>query len=129
MRPYEVAFIIHPDLDDSAFKEVLDRVQAWIKDAGGKVTKVDHWGKKKMAYEIRKQKEGQYVILQAEMEPSFCTELERNMRFQESVMRFMITRPPELADEESASSVSSAAAAVAEAVEEDEEEIEDSDGE
>lgn len=92
MRAYEVAFIIHPDLDDSAFKEVLDRVQEWITGSGGSVTKVDLWGKKKMAYEIRKQTEGNYVILDTEMEPSFCSELERNLQLQESVMRFMITQ-------------------------------------
>ena len=93
MRNYEVAFIVHPDLDDQAFKDVLDRVQGWIKDAGGSVTKVDLWGKKKMAYQIRKQKEGQYVILYAQMEPSFCVELERQLRLAEPVIRFMIVAP------------------------------------
>lgn len=92
MRTYEVAFIVHPDLDDSAFKETLDRVQDWIKKSGGSVTNVDLWGKKKMAYEIRKQTEGNYVILNTEMEPTFCSELERNLNLQEPVMRFMITQ-------------------------------------
>ena len=90
MRAYELAFIVHPDLDDNAFKEVLERVQSWITDAGGSVNKVDLWGKRKLAYEIRKQTEGQYVILSATMEPSTCAELERNLGLQESVMRFMI---------------------------------------
>lgn len=91
MRNYEVAFIVHPDLDENAFKEVLDRVQGWITDSGGKVGKVDLWGKKKLAYAIRKQSEGQYVILQTEMEPSFCVELERNLQLSEPVIRYMIT--------------------------------------
>jgi len=91
MRPYEVAFIIHPDLDETAFKEMLDRIQEWIKSAGGKVLKVDLWGKKKLAYEIRKQSEGQYVFLETEMPPAFCSELERNLGLQESVLRYMIT--------------------------------------
>lgn len=91
MRNYEVAFIVHPDLDENAFKEVLDRVQGWITDNGGKVGKVDLWGKKKLAYAIRKQSEGQYVILQTEMEPSSCVELERNMQLSEPVIRYMIT--------------------------------------
>ena len=60
---------------------------------GGSVTKVDLWGKKKMAYQIRKQKEGQYVILYTQMEPSFCVELERQLRLAEPVMRFMIVAP------------------------------------
>ncbi len=95
MRQYELAFIVHPDLDETAFKDLLDRVQAWITDAGGKVTKVDLWGKKKLAYEIRKQKEGQYVLLYVDMAPSFLTELERNLGLLESVMRFMVIRPEE----------------------------------
>lgn len=93
MRNYEVAFIAHPDLEESAYKEILEKIQGWIKDAGGKVANVDLWGKRKMAYEIRKQSEGQYVILQTEMEPKFCAELERNFGLEESIMRFMITAP------------------------------------
>ncbi len=95
MRNYEVMFIVHPDLDDSAFKEVVERAKGWITEASGKVIKVDLWGKRRMAYEIRKQSEGQYVLIQAEMPPEFCAELERNLRLQEPVLRFMISRPPE----------------------------------
>ena len=95
MRQYEVAYIVHPDLDENAFKEVNSRINGWIEDAGGKVEKVDLWGKKKLAYEIRKQTEGQYVFLQTQMPPAFCTELERNLRLLESVMRFMIIHTEE----------------------------------
>ncbi|MBW8010043.1 MAG: 30S ribosomal protein S6 [Chloroflexi bacterium] len=91
MRNYEVAFIVHPDLDDTAFQEVIDRVKGWITDGGGKITNVDLWGNRKLAYEIRKQTEGQYIIMQTEMEPTFFGELERNLKLQESIMRFMIS--------------------------------------
>ena len=91
MRNYEVAFIVHPDLDEAAFKEVLDRVQGWITDNGGKIGKVDLWGKKKLAYAINKQTEGQYVFLQSEMEPSFFVELEHNLQLSEPIIRYMIT--------------------------------------
>ena len=91
MREYELAFIVHPDLDDSAFKEIVDRVKDWITGSGGQVAKVDIWGKRKMAYPIRKQREGQYVFMQTQMDPDFCNELERNLRFQEPIMRHMIT--------------------------------------
>jgi small subunit ribosomal protein S6 len=93
MRKYEVAFIVHPDLEETAFGEVQERVKSWINDAGGKVTKVDLWGKKKLAYEIRKQTEGQYILFEIEMPPSFCAELEHNLRLQESILRYMVTRP------------------------------------
>ncbi|MBT3239761.1 MAG: 30S ribosomal protein S6 [Chloroflexi bacterium] len=99
MRSYEVVVIVHPDLDEKAFTEVLDRVQGWITEADGKVTKVDLWGKKKLAYEIRKQTEGQYVIIYADMNPTFCSELERNLQLNESIMRFMVTIAIEVEDE------------------------------
>ncbi len=100
MRSYEIVIIVHPDLDEKAFTDVLDRVQSWITDADGKVTKVDLWGKKKLAYEIRKQTEGQYVILYADMNPLFCTELERNLQLNEPIMRFMITNAIETVEVE-----------------------------
>lgn len=93
MRHYEVAFILHPDLEETAAKDIIEKVQGWIKTAGGTIHKVDVWGKRKLAYEIRKQREGQYVFVQAEFSPELCAELERNLRLQEPVMRFMLTNP------------------------------------
>jgi small subunit ribosomal protein S6 len=90
MRKYEVTYIVHPDLDAEAFKQLNTQVEGWIKDDGGKVDKADVWGKKKLAYAIKKQKEGQYVLLQTHLEPTFCINLERQFRLQESVMRFLI---------------------------------------
>ena len=90
MRSYEVVFIVHPDLDENALKGVVDRVQSWITDSGGTVDKIDHWGKRRMAYAIRKQREGQYVFLETQFAPSFSAELERNMRFLEPILRYSI---------------------------------------
>lgn len=90
MRDYELVFIVHPDLDETAFTEVVEKVKGWISEAGGVVSKVDLWGKRKLAYDIRKQKDGQYVLMQAQMPPTFSSELERNMRFLEPVMRFLL---------------------------------------
>ncbi len=91
MRHYEVAFILHPDLEETATKDVIEKVQGWIKDSGGTIHKVDFWGKRKLAYEIRKQREGQYVFIYGEFDTSLCSELERNLGLQESVMRFMLS--------------------------------------
>ena len=91
MREYELIFIVHPDLDETATNEVVERVKNWITEAGGTVNKVDPWGKRKLAYPIRKQNDGQYFFLQVEMTPSFIAEMERNLRFLEPVMRFLIT--------------------------------------
>ncbi len=91
MRNYEVVLIVNPDLDETALTGVVDRVKAWITDAGGSVEKVDLWGKRRMAYLIRKQREGQYVLLTSQFAPNFTIELERNLRFLEPVLRFLIT--------------------------------------
>ncbi|MGH2581611.1 MAG: 30S ribosomal protein S6 [Anaerolineales bacterium] len=98
MRRYEITYIAHPDLDADAFKQLNDQVQSWIKDGAGKVEKADVWGKRKLAYPIKKQTEGQYVLLHADLEPAACAELERQFRLQESVLRFLIVA----ADEEAA---------------------------
>jgi len=90
MREYELVFIVHPDLDDMALKDVVDKVSGWITEAGGVISKVDLWGKRKLAYAIRKQKEGQYVLMRTQMDPKFGATLERNLRFLEPVMRFLL---------------------------------------
>jgi len=90
MRDYEVVFIVHPDLDDIAFKDVVERVNGWITEAGGTVSKIDLWGKRKMAYRIRKQVEGQYVLIKTQMPPASSIQLERNLRFLEPVLRSLI---------------------------------------
>ncbi len=91
MREYELVFIVNPDLDDTATKDIVERVRNWITEAGGNVSKVDFWGKRKLAYAIRKQKEGQYVLLQSQIPTTYTATLERNLRFLEPVMRFLLT--------------------------------------
>ena len=91
MRTYEVVLIVNPDLDEAALNVVVERVKSWMTESGGTVTKVDMWGKRRMAYIIRKQREANYVLIVAELDPSSTAELERNLRFLEPVMRYMIT--------------------------------------
>jgi len=91
MRKYELICIFQPDLDENAFKSALERVQSWISEAGGSVDKTEIWGRRKLAYAIRKQAEGQYVLLNITLEPKSTSELERNIRFLEPVLRHMLT--------------------------------------
>jgi small subunit ribosomal protein S6 len=91
MRNYEVVLIVHPELDETAFNGVIEKVKGWITTGGGSISKLDVWGKRRMAYAISKQREGQYVLINAEFAPAFTVDLERNLRFLEPVMRFMIT--------------------------------------
>ena len=91
MRSYELICVIQPDLDEAAFNGVLDRVKGWVTESGGSVDKVDVWGRRRMAYVIHKQREGQYVLLNVSMKPAATAELERNLRYQESLLRHMLT--------------------------------------
>ncbi len=91
MRKYELVCVIHPDLDENAFKGVIEKVSGWVTEAGGNVEKVDIWGRRRMAYIIHKQREAQYVLLNILLPASATTELERKLRFQESILRSMIT--------------------------------------
>ena len=91
MRKYELVCILQPDLDETAVNGTLDRVKGWVSDAGGTVDKVDMWGKRRMAYVIRKQRDGQYVLLNITLPAKATADLERNLRFLEPVMRHMLT--------------------------------------
>jgi small subunit ribosomal protein S6 len=93
MRNYEVGLIIHPDTGVEAQTELVEKVKGWIAEAGGSVTKVDLWGKRRMAYRIRKQHDGIYAFLFADMPAPATGVLEHNLRLTESVMRFSIIRP------------------------------------
>jgi small subunit ribosomal protein S6 len=90
MREYELVFIAHPDLDENGLTDLINKVQGWITENGGELLKTDLWGKRKLAYPIRKQREGQYVLLHFKMAASFGVTLERNLRFTEPVMRFLL---------------------------------------
>jgi small subunit ribosomal protein S6 len=92
MNQYEVTFIVQPDLEENGLEELLDKVQGWITTSGGKIEKIERWGKRKLAYSIRKHKEGTYFLLHTEMDPSFCHELERNMQILEPIIRYMVIK-------------------------------------
>jgi small subunit ribosomal protein S6 len=70
---------------------VVDRVSSWVTDAGGSVDKVDIWGRRRMAYQIRKQREGQYVLMNVTLDPKSTSDLERNIRYLEPVLRHMLS--------------------------------------
>ena len=91
MRKYELVCILQPDLDETAVNTTLDRVKGWVSDGGGTVDKVDMWGKRRMAYIIRKQRDGQYVLLNITLPTKSTADLERNLRFLEPVIRHMLT--------------------------------------
>ena len=91
MRKYELICVIQPDLDEAAFNGVVEKVKGWISDSGGSVDKVDVWGRRKLAYIIKKHREGQFVLLNMTMSPTATSELERNLRYQEPIIRHMLS--------------------------------------
>lgn len=91
MRKYELMCIIQPDLDENAFNGVLDKVKGWVSESGGSVDKAEVWGRRKLASLIKKHREGQYVLLNVTLNPASTSDLERNLRYQESVLRHMLS--------------------------------------
>ena len=91
MRKYELVCVVHPDLDETAFNGVVDKIKGWIAEAGGTIDKVDVWGRRRLAYPIKKQREGQYVLFNTSMPNTASTALDQNLRFLEPVIRYMIT--------------------------------------
>jgi small subunit ribosomal protein S6 len=91
MRDYELIVIVRPNQDETQFNALNEKIKSWIKDAGGTTNDVEIWGKRPMAYEIKKEREGLYVLFNISMPPTFSKELERNLGFQEAVLRFLLT--------------------------------------
>ena len=91
MRNYELVCIFQPELDEAAFKGAVERVSNWVTEAGGNVEKVEVWGRRRLAYHIRKQTEGQYVLLTISLDPKAASGLERNLRYLETVLRHMLS--------------------------------------
>ena len=92
MRKYEVAFIAQADLDEASLSALVEKAKGWVTAAGGQVAQVDLWGRRRLAYPIHKQNEGQYVLIQAEMNPAASHDVERSLRLTEQVIRFQIIR-------------------------------------
>lgn len=95
-RNYELGFVVRIDSNDEAINEVVNQVQSWVVgDNIGSVTKLDRWGRRKLAYEIDKQREGYYVFLNVEIDTKNLPELERNLKLSTSILRYLIVRADE----------------------------------
>jgi len=95
---YETVYIVEPNLDEAKAQEFADKVSGWIRDLGGEIVEVQKWGKRRLAYEIRKRRDGVYTMLVWNGGATMVTELERRLRLEEDVMRALTTVhvPPEL---------------------------------
>lgn len=89
MRPYESIFVLKPDLDEKKVDEQIEKVKEFIEKNGGKVITLEKWGKKKLAYIIKKNKFGIYVFIHFESEPALISNLQRNYKLNEDIIRYM----------------------------------------
>lgn len=89
LREYETIYILRPDTQNDRVAEVNQRVRGIIESMGGVVLSVDNWGKRKLAYEIKKELKGIYLFWQYLGSPQVVTEFERNMRMLDPVIRYM----------------------------------------
>ena len=95
MNKYEVLYIITPEITEEATKAEIEKFSGIVTANGGEVTAVDEWGKRKLAYEIDYKSEGYYVLMTFLSAPEFPSELERNFKNDESILRYMVTRVAE----------------------------------
>jgi small subunit ribosomal protein S6 len=98
VNKYETTFILEPGLDETKVNEEIERVTGWIKDLGGEVLEVQRWGKRRLAYEINKRRDGIYTLLLYQGPGPVVKEIERRMKLDEQVMRVLTVLhvPPEL---------------------------------
>ena len=89
---YETVFIARKDLSDAQVKSLTEKFCAFIKDAGGKIHKTENWGLRTLAYRIQKNRRGHYVLIESETASEAIQEMERNMRIEEDVLRYMTVR-------------------------------------
>ena len=92
MNKYELALVVNAKIEDDAKNATVEAVKELIARFGGTVTNVDDWGKKRLAYEIQKMKEGYYYFIQFDADSTTPNEVEQRLRIMENVIRFLCIR-------------------------------------
>jgi len=92
MRIYEELFIVKPDAAEEEIEQVVEQIRGVIVSGGGAVDKVDKWGLRKLAYRVKKQHEGYYVLFQFSSSPEAVKEIERRLRVSDLVLKFLTVR-------------------------------------
>ena len=92
MNKYELALVVNAKIEDDARAAVVEKAKDYITRLGGTITNVDEWGKKRLAYEVQKMREGFYYFIQFEGETTVPAELEERLRIEETVLRFLCVK-------------------------------------
>ncbi|HJX60296.1 MAG TPA: 30S ribosomal protein S6 [Thermodesulfobacteriota bacterium] len=92
MRKYETIFILDPDLEEEQTQSTIEKVKGIITQTNGEILKVEDWGKRKLAYEVKKKPKGHYFLIHFSGTPTLLSELERNFRVMDAVIKFQSVR-------------------------------------
>ena len=92
MHKYELIYILQADLDEATIDAAVETIENLIKSNQGEITKTDRWGKRKLAYPIRKMNEGYYVCVNFKCEPDEVANLKRSLGYNENVLRYIIVK-------------------------------------
>ncbi|MEY4313005.1 MAG: hypothetical protein RLZZ319_514 [Actinomycetota bacterium] len=111
MHPYEMMVILDPEVDERTVQPTLEKFLGVITGDGGTVENLDIWGRRRLAYEIKKKSEGIYAVINFTAAPATTQELERQLRLNESVMRTKVLRADEAVARIAAGAVAEAKAA------------------
>lgn len=95
MSAYELMYIVRPELDDQAVQQEIEKVGQLIQTNGGQVKKVTPWGKRRLAYTVKDQREGHYVVEEFDLDQAKVAEVERVLRISDTVFRHLLVRQDE----------------------------------
>lgn len=96
MRDYELVLVVDPEVGDEGLPGTVDRVSAFIQERGGEIKNVDQWGRRRLAYPIKRRQEGYYVITHFSLDPQAIRALEGSLELAEDVLRHLVTRIEEV---------------------------------
>ncbi len=92
LHDYELVFVISPEVAEEEFEAKIENVSRFITGKGGTISNIEKWGKRKLAYPIRRFVEGSYVLAKFKLKPEFGKELEANLRISEEILRHLLIR-------------------------------------
>ena len=95
MNSYELTFIAQPDLEGEAQASIVQNYSSLIEGLGGEVAQIETWGKRRLAYPVRKFREGYYYVTQIRIKPEALPEMERSLKLTEPIIRYLVIRQQE----------------------------------
>ena len=92
MSKYELALVVNAKIEDDAREAVVEKAKNYVTRYGGTITEVEEWGKKRLAYEVQKMREGFYYFIQFEADATCPAEVERHVRIMDNVLRYLVVK-------------------------------------